>query len=158
MWRSASIICSEEKREFFVLPEAVTDAEMELLPGLDGRKMSKSYDNVIPLFEGGERALREAIARIVTDSRLPGEPKEPEGTALVAIYDAFATARRARRLPRRAARRTGLGRGQAAPGRAHRGRDRPAARALRSRSWPTPSTSSRPCRPARRAPARWPRR
>ncbi len=78
-------------REFFVLPEAQIDAEMELLPGLDGRKMSKSYDNVIPLFEGGEKALKDAIARIVTDSKLPGEPKEPEGTALVQIFDAFAT-------------------------------------------------------------------
>jgi tryptophanyl-tRNA synthetase len=77
--------------EFFVLPEAQVDAEMELLPGLDGRKMSKSYDNVIPLFEGGAKALREAIARIVTDSKLPGEPKDPEGSALVTIYDAFAT-------------------------------------------------------------------
>jgi tryptophanyl-tRNA synthetase len=77
--------------EFFVLPEAQVDAEMELLPGLDGRKMSKSYDNVIPLFEGGAKALREAIARIVTDSRLPGEPKQAEGSALVTIYDAFAT-------------------------------------------------------------------
>jgi len=98
-------------REFFVLPEAVTDAEMELLPGLDGRKMSKSYDNVIPLFEGGERALREAIARIVTDSRLPGEPKEPEGTALVAIYDAFATP--AERAAFRAELRAGLAWGEA---------------------------------------------
>jgi len=77
--------------EFFVLPEAQVDAEMELLPGLDGRKMSKSYDNVIPLFEGGAKGLREAIARIVTDSKLPGEPKDPEGSALVTIYDAFAT-------------------------------------------------------------------
>ena len=64
--------------EFFVLPEAQVDETMELLPGLDGRKMSKSYDNVIPLFEGGEKALREAIARIVTDSKLPGEPKDPD--------------------------------------------------------------------------------
>ncbi len=77
--------------EFFVLPEASIDEEMELLPGLDGRKMSKSYDNVIPLFEGGARALKEAIARIVTDSRLPGEPKQTEGSHLVQIYDAFAT-------------------------------------------------------------------
>ncbi len=77
--------------DFFVLPEASIDQEMELLPGLDGRKMSKSYDNVIPLFEGGAKALREAIARIVTDSRLPGEPKETEGSHLVQIYDAFAT-------------------------------------------------------------------
>jgi len=78
--------------DLFVLPHAEVEAEMELLPGLDGRKMSKSYDNTIPLFEGGAKGLREAIARIVTDSKLPGEPKEPEGTALVAIFDAFATA------------------------------------------------------------------
>ena len=78
-------------KEFFVLPEAQTDEQMELLPGLDGRKMSKSYDNVIPLFEGGGKGLKEAIARIVTDSRLPGEPKDPESSHLVTIYDAFAT-------------------------------------------------------------------
>lgn len=97
--------------DFFVLPEAQVDAEMELLPGLDGRKMSKSYDNVVPLFEGGAKALREAIARIVTDSRLPGEPKEPEGTALVALYDAFASADE--RAAFRAELRAGLGWGDA---------------------------------------------
>ncbi len=98
-------------REFFVLPEAVVDAEMELLPGLDGRKMSKSYDNVIPLFEGGAQALKDAVARIVTDSRLPGEPKEPEGQALVQIYDAFATPEQ--RAAFRAALRGGLAWGEA---------------------------------------------
>ncbi|WP_374566299.1 tryptophan--tRNA ligase [Ideonella sp.] len=98
-------------QEFFVLPEAQTDAEMELLPGLDGRKMSKSYDNAIPLFEGGAKALREAIARIVTDSKLPGEPKEPEGTALMTIYDAFATP--AQRAAFRAELRGGLAWGEA---------------------------------------------
>lgn len=53
--------------------------------------MSKSYDNVIPLFEGGEKALREAIMKIVTDSKLPGEPKDPDSTSLTALYDAFAS-------------------------------------------------------------------
>lgn len=53
--------------------------------------MSKSYNNVIPLFEGGRKALDEAISRIVTDSRLPGEPKDPDSTSLTVIYDAFAT-------------------------------------------------------------------
>ena len=77
--------------DFFVLPEAVVEAEMALLPGLDGRKMSKSYDNTIPLFEGGAKALKDAIARIVTDSKLPGEPKDPEGSALVTLHDAFGT-------------------------------------------------------------------
>ncbi|MCX2862164.1 tryptophan--tRNA ligase [Paucibacter sp. PLA-PC-4] len=97
--------------DFFVLPEASIDEEMELLPGLDGRKMSKSYDNVIPLFEGGAKGLREAIARIVTDSRLPGEPKEPEGSHLVQIFDAFATP--AQRQAFREALRAGLAWGEA---------------------------------------------
>ena len=98
-------------QDFFVLPEASIDEEMELLPGLDGRKMSKSYDNVIPLFEGGAKGLREAIARIVTDSRLPGEPKEPEGSHLVQIYDAFASP--AQRQAFREALRAGLAWGEA---------------------------------------------
>ena len=77
-------------RELFVLPEAEIEESVATLPGLDGRKMSKSYDNTVPLFEGGPKALNEAIARIVTDSRLPGEPKDPEGAHLVTIHDAFA--------------------------------------------------------------------
>lgn len=99
------------KTELFVLPEASIDEEMELLPGLDGRKMSKSYDNSIPLFEGGEKALREAISKIVTDSRLPGEPKETEGSHLVQIYDAFATPEQRKNF--RAALQAGLAWGEA---------------------------------------------
>lgn len=76
---------------FFVLPQATGGSAIEVLPGLDGRKMSKSYNNVIPLFEGGRKALDEAISHIVTDSRLPGEPKDPDSTSLTVIYDAFAT-------------------------------------------------------------------
>ena len=98
-------------REFFVLPEAQVDDSMELLPGLDGRKMSKSYDNVVPLFEGGEKALREAIARVVTDSRLPGEPKDPDSAHLVKLFDAFATP--AQRRSFREALQAGLGWGEA---------------------------------------------
>ncbi|MCD8339432.1 MAG: tryptophan--tRNA ligase [Burkholderiales bacterium] len=78
-------------KDIFTLPEPLIDEEMAVLPGLDGRKMSKSYDNVIPLFEGGAKALKEAIAKIVTDSKLPGEPKDPDSTALTQIFDAFAT-------------------------------------------------------------------
>ncbi|RZU02687.1 tryptophan--tRNA ligase [Rivibacter subsaxonicus] len=98
-------------RDLFVLPQAEVGEAVELLPGLDGRKMSKSYDNAIPLFEGGARALREAVARIITDSRLPGEPKEPEGTPLIAIWDAFADT--AQRTAFRAELRAGLGWGEA---------------------------------------------
>lgn len=97
--------------DFFVLPEAQVDAEMELLPGLDGRKMSKSYDNVVPLFEGGLAALQAAIAKVVTDSRLPGEPKEPEGTAFIQLWDAFATP--AERQAMRAELKAGLAWGEA---------------------------------------------
>lgn len=77
-------------KNILTIPEAFIDEELAVLPGLDGRKMSKSYDNVIPLFEGGEKALRSAIFKIVTDSKVPGEPKDPDSTALTAIYDAFA--------------------------------------------------------------------
>jgi tryptophanyl-tRNA synthetase len=98
-------------QDFFVLPEANVEAQMELLPGLDGRKMSKSYDNVIPLFQGGEKALKDAIARIVTDSKLPGEPKDPDSSHLVTIFDAFATP--AERTAFRDALRAGLAWGEA---------------------------------------------
>ena len=76
--------------EHFVLPEAVTEESVALLPGLDGRKMSKSYDNTIPLFTPREQ-LRKLIAGIVTDSRAPSEAKEVEGSALFQIYQAFAS-------------------------------------------------------------------
>lgn len=78
-------------KEYFVLPEVQIDDEVATLPGLDGRKMSKSYDNTIPLFEGGAKALKAAISRIVTDSREPGEPKDPDAAHLFTIYRAFAT-------------------------------------------------------------------
>ena len=77
--------------EFFVLPEALIEEQVATLPGLDGRKMSKSYDNTIPLFAGGKKQLRETIMRIVTDSRLPGEPKDPDSSALFTIFRAFAS-------------------------------------------------------------------
>jgi tryptophanyl-tRNA synthetase len=79
-------------RKLFVLPEAVIEDAVATLPGLDGRKMSKSYDNTIPLFEGGARRMREAIMKIVTDSRAPGEPKDPDGAALFTLFAAFAGA------------------------------------------------------------------
>ncbi len=77
--------------EFFVLPEALTEEQVAMLPGLDGRKMSKSYDNTIPLFAGGKKRLRATIMRIVTDSRAPGEAKDPDDCALFTIFRAFAT-------------------------------------------------------------------
>jgi tryptophanyl-tRNA synthetase len=79
-------------REFFVLPEALIEEQVATLPGLDGRKMSKSYDNTIPLFAGGKKQLRDTVMRIVTDSRLPGEAKDADNAPLFTIYRAFAGA------------------------------------------------------------------
>ncbi|MBF0201332.1 MAG: tryptophan--tRNA ligase [Desulfamplus sp.] len=76
--------------EHFVLPEAVVDDKMAVLSGLDGRKMSKSYNNTIPLFES-ENRLRKLIMKIKTNSQEPGEPKNPAGCTLFAIYRAFAS-------------------------------------------------------------------
>ena len=76
--------------EHFVLPEAAIEESVATLPGLDGRKMSKSYDNTIPLF-APRAQLKKLIAGIKTDSRTPGQPKEVEGSALFQIYQAFAT-------------------------------------------------------------------
>ncbi|MGY0652093.1 tryptophan--tRNA ligase [Luteimonas sp. A537] len=75
----------------FTLPEAVVEEQVATLPGLDGRKMSKSYDNVIPLFAPRE-TLRKLVLSIVTDSRAPGEPKDTAGSAVFQLYQAFAGA------------------------------------------------------------------
>lgn len=76
--------------EHLALPEAQIEESVALLPGLDGRKMSKSYDNTIPLFAPREQ-LRKLIAGIVTDSRVPGQAKDAEGSAIFQIYRAFAS-------------------------------------------------------------------
>jgi tryptophanyl-tRNA synthetase len=76
--------------EILVLPEAVVGERTAILPGLDGRKMSKSYGNIIPLFADGKK-LRKLIMRIKTNSQEPGEPKNPVDSSLFSIYEAFAS-------------------------------------------------------------------
>ncbi len=76
--------------EHFVLPEALLEEHGATLSGLDGRKMSKSYNNTIPLFEP-EKKLRKLINKIKTNSLEPGEPKDPDTCTLFSIYQAFAT-------------------------------------------------------------------
>ncbi len=78
-------------KEYFTLPEVVIDEQVATLTGLDGRKMSKSYHNTIPLFAPREE-LKKLVFSIVTDSRAPGEPTDTEGSALFQMYQAFATA------------------------------------------------------------------
>jgi len=76
--------------ETFVLPEAVIGENTAVLKGLDGRKMSKSYNNTIPLF-ANEKQLRKLIMKIKTNSLEPGEPKDTSDSTLFEIYNAFAT-------------------------------------------------------------------
>ena len=76
--------------EILTFPEAVIDDATATLKGLDGRKMSKSYGNTIPLFEPPKR-LRKLIMKIKTNSREPGEPKDPDDSTLFDIYKAFAS-------------------------------------------------------------------
>lgn len=84
-------------KPLFTLPSAVVDDDMPLLTGLDGRKMSKSYHNTIPLFGeinpqvSSEKQMQKAIMRIVTNSQLPNEPKNPDDSTIFEIYKAFAT-------------------------------------------------------------------
>ena len=75
--------------ELFVLPRARVDDDVAVLQGLDGRKMSKSYNNTIPLFEG-EKKLRKAINRVKTNLLEPGEPKDPEHSTVFQLWCAFA--------------------------------------------------------------------
>jgi tryptophanyl-tRNA synthetase len=96
--------------DHFTLPEADIEESVATLPGLDGRKMSKSYDNTIPLF-APKAELKKLIAGIVTDSRLPGEAKDIEGSALYQIYQAFANADEAEAM--QAAYKNGIGWGDA---------------------------------------------
>jgi tryptophanyl-tRNA synthetase len=76
--------------ETFVLPEAQIQEETAVLPGLDGRKMSKSYNNTIPLFED-PKTLQKLINRIKTDSLPPEAPKDLSGSILFDLYKQFAS-------------------------------------------------------------------
>ena len=75
--------------ETFKLPEPVINEDSGILPGLDGRKMSKSYDNTIPLFAPSSE-LKKKIMRIITDSKTPEEPKNPDESTIFQIYKCFA--------------------------------------------------------------------
>ncbi|GMR17258.1 MAG: hypothetical protein BMS9Abin32_330 [Gammaproteobacteria bacterium] len=86
--------------ELLVIPEAVIDDETAVLTGLDGRKMSKSYDNTIPLFADQKR-LRKLIMKIKTNSLEPGEAKDTAGSTLFDIYKAFAGEEEVREIAKR---------------------------------------------------------
>jgi tryptophanyl-tRNA synthetase len=75
--------------EGFVIPEAIIEKEVATIPGLDGRKMSKSYGNVIPLL-APEKQFRKAVMKITTDSKSVDEKKDPETCSVFALYKCFA--------------------------------------------------------------------
>lgn len=79
------------------LPEYYIDEHVAVVPGIDGRKMSKSYGNVIPLFED-DKAIKKAIFSIKTDSRPMEEPKDPEGILVYEIYKSIATEEQLREM------------------------------------------------------------
>lgn len=76
--------------QHFTLPEAVVDDNVAVLQGLDGRKMSKSYGNTIPLFLP-EKKLKKHINKIKTNLLEPGEPKDPDTSTVFQIWQAFAS-------------------------------------------------------------------
>jgi len=72
-----------------VVPEAIIEDQVAVIPGLDGQKMSKSYNNIIPLFES-EKKLRKAIMKIETDSLSVEDVKDPETCNVFQLYQCFA--------------------------------------------------------------------
>ncbi|MBN1465039.1 tryptophan--tRNA ligase, partial [candidate division KSB1 bacterium] len=74
--------------EIFVIPEPDIQEELAVIPGLDGQKMSKSYDNTIEIFASQE-VLKNKVMRIVTDAKAVEEPKDPDSCNLFAIYSLF---------------------------------------------------------------------
>jgi tryptophanyl-tRNA synthetase len=92
------------------IPAPRIDEHTAVVPGLDGRKMSKSYDNVIPLF-GDPKKLRKLIMKIVTDSTPPEVPKDPDSSSIFQLHRAFATPEQSAEL--RARYQAGIGWGEA---------------------------------------------
>lgn len=86
----AGAINAHYNKELLHLPEYFVDNQVSVVIGTDGRKMSKSYGNVIPLFED-DKAIKKAIFSIKTDSRPMEEPKEPGDILVYHIYKAIAT-------------------------------------------------------------------
>lgn len=94
---------NHQYEKLFILPEVVVDESSSVLSGLDGRKMSKSYNNFIPLFDT-EKRLRKMIMKIATNSLGPDEPKDPATCTLFSIYKAFATESETKTMAQRYAR------------------------------------------------------
>jgi tryptophanyl-tRNA synthetase len=77
-------------KKTFELPEAIIQSKKDTVPGTDGQKMSKSYGNIIPLLST-EKQLKKAIAKVVTNSLEPGEPKDSSNCTVFKLYKYFAS-------------------------------------------------------------------
>lgn len=86
--------------ETFKLPEPLILDEIKTIPGIDGQKMSKSYNNTIPLFASDEE-IKAQVMKIVTDSKAPEEPKDPEQCNIFALHKLFTPADQLAEIKRR---------------------------------------------------------
>ncbi len=89
--RDVAMVFNKTYGDILTIPEAVIREEVMTIPGIDGKKMSKSYNNVIPIFAPSNEILKR-VKRIVTDSLRPEEPKDPDACNIFAIYQHFADA------------------------------------------------------------------
>lgn len=88
MARDIAIKFNNTFGETFTVPEPQIKAESAVVPGVDGQKMSKSYGNTIPLF-GSDAVIKKAIMGIVTDSKGPTDPKDPEACTIYQLHKLF---------------------------------------------------------------------
>jgi len=86
----AQSVNAQYKQQVLKVPQAAIQESVAVIPGLDGRKMSKSYSNTIPLF-ASEKELHKTIMRIVTNSQAVEESKNPEESQIYILYKLFAT-------------------------------------------------------------------
>ena len=107
----AQTLNSNYKKPLFVIPDGVYDGVNESVLGLDGRKMSKSYNNTIAIFIS-EKQLRKTVMKIVTNSQDVSEPKDPEKCSVFSIYKLFADKEKQDALAKRY-REGGMGWGEA---------------------------------------------
>ena len=87
--RDVATVFNKTYGDILTIPEAVIRKEVMTIPGIDGKKMSKSYNNVIPIFAPSNE-INKRVKRIVTDSKRPEEPKDPDECNIFAIYQHFA--------------------------------------------------------------------
>ncbi len=87
--RDVAVAVNSTCGEVLTVPEALIQETVMTLPGIDGRKMSKNYNNTIPIFADA-KALRKQVKRIVTDSKRPEDPKDPDACNVFNIFKYFA--------------------------------------------------------------------